>query len=90
MKTLNKIPKFNNEKEERLFWENNDSADKINWDNAQVATFSRLKPTTKAISIRLSETMLSQIKVKANQLDVPYQSLIKMWLSEHINPERHI
>ena len=81
---MKKIPEFNSESEERLFWENNDSSDYFDWDQAKLAIFPNLKPTTKAISLRLPESMLAQIKVEANKRDIPYQSLMKMWLSEHL------
>lgn len=84
---MKKIPKFESEAEERSFWEENDSSEYLDWSQAQKAIFPNIKPTTKAISLRLSESMLAQIKVEANKRDVPYQSLIKMWLSEHLLPQ---
>ena len=81
---MKKIPEFTSESEERAFWEENDSSDYLDWDHAKLAVFPSLKPTTKAISLRLPESMLAQIKVEANKRDVPYQSLMKMWLSEHL------
>ncbi len=81
---MKKIPEFTSEAEERRFWEKNDSTDYLDWNQAQLAVFPRLKPTTKAISLRLPESMLAQIKTEANKRDVPYQSLMKMWLSEHL------
>jgi predicted DNA binding CopG/RHH family protein len=82
---MKKIPKFKTEYEERVFWEENDSSDFLDWSNAEQVVFPSLKPTTRAISLRLSESMLAQIKVEANKRDVPYQSLMKMWLSEHLS-----
>nr|MBF0220800.1 BrnA antitoxin family protein [Desulfobulbaceae bacterium] len=81
---MKKIPKFATEPEERAFWEENDSSDYLDWSTAEHAVFPNLKPTTKAISLRLPESMLAQIKVEANKRDIPYQSLMKMWLSEHL------
>ncbi len=81
---MKKIPKFKTESEERAFWEENDSSDYLDWSKAEQAIFPNLKPTTKAISLRLPESMLAQIKVEANKRDVPYQSLMKMWISEHL------
>ena len=81
---MKKIPEFKTEAEERAFWEENDSSDYLDWNTAEQVVFSDLKPTTKAISLRLPESMLAQIKVEANKRDVPYQSLMKMWLSEHL------
>ncbi len=82
---MKKIPEFTSESEERAFWEENDSSDYLDWNQAKFAVFPSLKPTTKAISLRLPESMLAQIKVEANKRDVPYQSLMKMWLSEHLS-----
>ncbi len=81
---MKKIPEFKSESEERSFWETHDSSDYLDWSNAEQVVFSNLKTTTKAISLRLPESMLAQIKVEANKRDVPYQSLMKMWLSEHL------
>ena len=76
------LPRFRNENEERQFWENHDSSDYVDWDTAERARLPNLKPTTKAISLRLPIGLLEQIKVAAHKRDVPYQSLIKMWLAE--------
>ena len=84
-----KIPKFKNEAEERLFWQQNDSSDYIDWSDAEDAVFSRLKPSTRTISIRLPESMLEELKLLANKRDVPYQSLLKIFLSERIDSELH-
>ncbi len=84
-----KIPKFKNEAEERLFWQQNDSSGYIDWSDAEEAVFSRLKPSTRTISIRLPESMLEELKLLANKRDVPYQSLLKIFLSERIESELH-
>lgn len=76
------IPDFKNEQEERQFWESHDSSEYMDWSKASLAVFPNLKPTTKAISLRLPEDLLAKIKVQANKQDVPYQSLIKTWLAE--------
>ena len=76
------IPEFNNEEEEREFWATHDSADYIDWNQAERVVFPKLKPSTKTISLRLSESMLNEIRLLANKQDVPYQSLIKVWLAE--------
>ncbi|NTV45087.1 MAG: hypothetical protein HGB11_00835 [Chlorobiales bacterium] len=81
------IPKFKNEAEEREFWQTHDSTDYVNWDKAEMAVFPNLKPTMKTISLRLPEPMLSRLKVLANERDVPYQSLLKMFLKERIDRE---
>lgn len=84
-----KIPKFKNEDEERLFWQEHDSSEYIDWSDAEEVVFSRLKPTTRTISIRLPESMIEELKLLANKRDVPYQSLLKIFLSERIYSEFH-
>ena len=84
-----KIPKFNNESDERKFWQDNDSSDYLDWSEADKVVFSKLKPSTRTISIRLPESMIEDFKVLANKKDVPYQSLLKIFLSERINSEMH-
>ena len=84
-----KIPKFKNEAEERLFWQKNDSSDYIDWSEAEEVVFSRLKPSTRKISIRHPESMIEELKLLANKRDVPYQSLLKIFLSERIDSELH-
>jgi predicted DNA binding CopG/RHH family protein len=84
MSKLKSIPAFKNEAEERKFWEKHDSADTIDWSKAERVRFPNLKPSTTAISIRLPLGLLEQIKIAANKRDVPYQSLIKMWLAEKV------
>jgi predicted DNA binding CopG/RHH family protein len=81
------VPEFKSEDEERQFWAEHDSTDYLVWSQAQRAIFSNLKPSTRTISIRLSESMLSELKQLANEQDVPYQSLIKMILRERIDRE---
>ena len=89
MKKLKKIPKFKNEKQERKFWLKNNSVDFFDWQKAQKnSEFPNLKPSTKTISLRLSELMLNDLKMIANQKDIPYQSFIKVILSERITNER--
>ena len=83
-KRLKTIPKFSNESGERAFWEKNDSTRYLDWTKAQVATFPNLKPSTKTISLRLPQHLLDAIKTAANARDVPYQSLIKVWLQEKV------
>jgi predicted DNA binding CopG/RHH family protein len=79
------LPAFRSEAEERRFWESHDSADYVDWSKAERARFPNLKPSTKAISLRLPVDLLEQIKIAANKRDVPYQSLIKVWLAEKID-----
>jgi predicted DNA binding CopG/RHH family protein len=78
------IPEFQSEAEERAFWESHDSADYVDWTEGKRAVLPNLKPSTQSISIRLPVELLEQIKVEANRRDVPYQSLIKIWLSERV------
>jgi predicted DNA binding CopG/RHH family protein len=79
------LPAFRSEAEERRFWESHDSADYVDWSKAERARFPNLKPSTRAISLRLPVDLLEQIKIAANKRDVPYQSLIKVWLAEKID-----
>ena len=81
------IPKFKNENEERKFWESHDSTEFINWKQAKRVMFSKLKPSVKKISLRLPEAMLEELKLLANKRDVPYQSLLKIFLAERIEKE---
>lgn len=81
-------PEFKTEVEERTFWETHDSSDYVDWNQAQPVRFPNLKPSTKAISLRLPVALLERIKVEANRRDVPYQSLIKAWLAEDIDKRR--
>jgi len=84
-----KIPEFKNEAEERAFWQQNDSSEYLDWSDGENVIFSRLKPTTRTISIRLPESMIEELKLIANKRDVPYQSLLKIFLSERIDAELH-
>lgn len=79
------LPKFRNEKEERVYWESHDSTDHLDWSKARRVTMPNLKPTTKTISLRLPQHLLDSIKSAANSRDVPYQSLIKIWLQEKLH-----
>jgi len=79
------VPEFKGEAEERAFWETHDSSDYVEWHKAEHSRFPNLKPSTKAISLRLPVDLLERIKVAANKRDVPYQSLIKVWLSEKVD-----
>jgi len=84
-KQLKTIPRFADEKEEQLFWEQNDSSDYLDWSNANKVVLPNLKPTTKTISLRLPQHLLDSIKSAAHARDVPYQSLIKVWLQEKLH-----
>ncbi len=80
-------PNFANEQEEQLFWSEQDSADYVNWEQAERVILPNLKLSTKTISLRLPETMIEQLKFLANKRDVPYQSLLKVFLAERIQQE---
>ena len=86
-KKLKKIPKFKSEKEEREFWDKSDATEYFDIENAKKIRFSKLKPSTKTISIRLPEDLLEEIKLAANKRDIPYQSFIKMILKERIDDD---
>lgn len=86
-KQLRKIPKFENEDQEREFWASHDSADFIDWRQAKRIQLASLRPTTRTISIRLPEPMIERLKVLANKRDVPYQSLLKMFIADKLEEE---
>jgi len=83
------IPNFASEGEERDFWANHDSTEFVDWTSARRLTLSNLKPSTKTISIRLPESLLDELKLLANRRDVPYQSLLKVFLAERVDKELH-
>jgi len=85
MNKLKPIPEFKSETEERAFWEAHDSPDYLDWKQAKQVSFVNLKPSTKSISLRMPQAMLERIKIEANKRDVPYQSLIKVWLNERLD-----
>ena len=86
-KRLKPIPRFRNEAEERKFWETHDSTPYVDWSRAQRVRFPNLKLSTTAISLRLPLGTLERLKIAANRRDVPYQSLIKVWLEEKLKAE---
>ena len=83
-KKLKAILKFRSEAAERRFWETRDSTSYVNWEKAERARFPNLKPSTTTISLRLPLGLLNRIKVEVNRRDIPYQSLIKTWLSAKV------
>lgn len=87
MKELKKIPEFKNEDEEREFWAKNDSSEYLDWEKSERMIFPNLKPSSKTISLRLPEYILDEIKMLARKRDVPYQSLIKVYLKERVDQE---
>lgn len=84
MKKLRKIPKFKNEDMERKFWDAHDLTDYFDMSRAERVFFPNLKPSTESISLRVPQSLLFEIKGLANRQDVPYQSLIKIFLSEKV------
>lgn len=88
MKQYKELPVFKNEAEEDAFWQTHDSTDFIDWDKAITnPSFPNLKPTSRTISIRLPETLIRDLKTMANKKDIPYQSLVKVYLSERVKAE---
>ncbi|OGW04361.1 MAG: hypothetical protein A2W77_09090 [Nitrospinae bacterium RIFCSPLOWO2_12_39_16] len=86
---LKSMPKFKSEDEEREFWATHDSTDYFDKSKMFKARFPNLKPSTKTISIRLPEYLIEKLKILANKRDVPYQSLLKMFLAEKVEDELH-
>jgi len=84
---IRKIPKFRGEDQERNFWASHDSTDYIDWRRAERVKLPNLRPTTRTISIRLPESMIEKLKVLANKRDIPYQSLLKMFVADKIEEE---
>ena len=82
------MPEFRSEDEERQFWSDHDSTEFIDWRNAERRKFSKLKPTLRTISLRLPVSMIEDLKILANKRDVPYQSLLKMFLAERLKKEQ--
>ena len=86
-KKIKKIPRQVSEGQERDFWSRTDSSEHIDWSEARPLVLPNLKPSLKTISLRLPEHMLAELKVLANKRDVPYQSLLKMFLAERLAEE---
>jgi len=84
-----KLPNFDTEDQEREFWSKSDSTEYIDWSKSEKTILPNLKPSTKKISLRLPETMIDELKILANKRDIPYQSLLKIILSEKIDQELH-
>ena len=82
------VPEFRSEDEEREFWAGHDSTEFIDWQSAERRKFPNLKPTLRTISLRLPVSMIEDLKVLANRRDVPYQSLLKVFLAERLKKER--
>ena len=87
-KALKPIPKFRSEEAERAFWATADTTEYFDYSTAERVSFPNLKPSTATIPLRLPQGMLDELKVLANQRDVPYQSLLKVYLAERLAEER--
>lgn len=90
MSKVKKKPKFKSEKEEFEFWSTHDSTEYVDYSKAKRVLFPNLKPSTRTISIRLPETLIDHLKLLANKRDIPYQSLLKIFLIEKVEEELHI
>jgi predicted DNA binding CopG/RHH family protein len=87
VKKVKSIPRFRSEDEEREFWATHDTTEYFDWSRAVRVVFPNLQPSTRTISLRLPESLLADLKVLANRLDVPYQSLMKVYLAERVMRE---
>ena len=88
LKRSRQIPRFESEASERAFWETHDSMGLVDWSGATAAMFPNLKPSTETISLRLPAGLLAELRILANKRDVPYQSLLKVFLAERVARER--
>lgn len=86
-KKLKHIPDFKTEDNERAFWSGHDSTEYLDWEKAEASAFPNLKPSMRKISLRLPESMLNEIQMLANRMDISYQALIKIFLKERISQE---
>lgn len=88
MKKFKPVPKFKNIEEEARFWDTHDTTEYIDWSKAiKNPVFSNLKPSTRPITVRLPESLIASLKLLANKKDVPYQSLLKIFLAERVKKE---
>jgi predicted DNA binding CopG/RHH family protein len=86
---LKKVPKFKTEDDERDFWATHDATDYLDFTQAEETVFPNLKPSTRAISLRLPVSLIDRLKMLANKQDVPYQSLLKVLLAEKVDEVMH-
>ena len=84
MKNYKKIPKFKSAAAENKFWQEQDASEYFDLDKPVQMDLSNLKPSTKTITLRITESMYLDLKSLANQLDVPYQSMMKIFLADKI------
>ena len=87
-KALKPIPKFRTDEEAGEFWMTHDTTEYFDWSKARRVSFPNLKPSTATISLRLPQGLLNDLRVLANERDVPYQSLLKVYLAERVAKER--
>jgi predicted DNA binding CopG/RHH family protein len=90
MITLKKTPKFTSEAAERTFWKKHDSSEYVDWSKARRVVMPNLKPSVRSISLRFPQSLLDELKLLANKRDVPYQSLLKVFLAERVQQEMHV
>ena len=86
-KSRKPIPAHRSEDAEREFWAHAESGDYVDWKKAKRVAFPNLRPSTRTISLRLPEALLADLKILANKQDVPYQSLLKIYLAERLRQE---
>lgn len=82
-----KVPHFETEAEEQEFWSTHDSTDYVDWSQARPLVLPKLRPSVKSISLRLPVSLIEELKILANKRDVPYQSLLKIFLAERVRQE---
>lgn len=90
MKNVKQIPKFKNEKQEFQFWSKHDSSKYVDYSKGKKMIFPDLRPSIKTISLRLPESLIEYFKILAHKRDMPYQSLMKIFLAERIKRELHL
>ena len=88
VKKLKPIPKFKSHEEAGEFWMTHDTTEYFDWSKARRITFPKLRPSTATISLRLPQSLLNELRTLANERDVPYQSLLKVFLAERVAKER--
>ena len=84
------IPSFRSEREEQEFWQTHDTTDYVDWSQGRIVRLPNLKPTTTTISLRLPAPLLADLKALANKRDVPYQSLLKVFVAERVAAEQRL
>ena len=89
MSKLKLKPTFKSEAQEAVFWVSHDSTDYIDYSKSRRMIFPKLKPSTETISLRLPKSLLDQLKTLANKRDVPYQTLLKLFVLERVQAELH-